>query len=79
MDTIEIKTDLHSMIDQINDVRFLQAIRILLLGKSGESDWFDDLSKEEKELLEQGIKESDNGKVFSQNEILKEVKDRYSY
>jgi predicted transcriptional regulator len=79
MNTIEIKTDLHSMIDQINDVRLLQAIRILLLGKSGESDWFDDLSKEEKELLEQGIRESDNGKVYSHNEILKEVKDRYPY
>jgi predicted transcriptional regulator len=79
MDTIEIKTDLHSMIDQINDVRLLQAIRVLLLCKSGKTDWFDDLSKEEKELLEQGIKESDNGKVFSQNEILKEVKDRYPY
>ena len=79
MDTIEIKTDLHSIIDQINDIRLLQAIRVLLLGKSDKTDWFDDLSKEEKKLLEQGIRESDNGKVYSHNEILKEVNDRYSY
>ena len=78
MDTIEIKTDLHSMIDQINDIRLLQAIRVLLSGKSQETDWFDDLSKEEQELLEQGIGESDNGEFFSHNEILNEIKERYS-
>ena len=73
MDTIEIKTDLHSRIDQINDIRLLRAIRVLLLGKSGETDWFDDLSKEEQVLLEQGIEESDNGELFSHNEIIKEM------
>ncbi|RLD61351.1 MAG: hypothetical protein DRJ05_02815 [Bacteroidetes bacterium] len=78
MDTIELKADLHSMIDQVNDTRLLQAIRALISRGSGETDWFDDLSKEEQGLLEQGIRESDNGEFISHNEILKEVKEKYS-
>ncbi|NOX47471.1 MAG: hypothetical protein GXO89_10905 [Chlorobi bacterium] len=78
MDTIEIKTDLHSRIDQINDIRLLRAIRVLLMGKSEETDWIDELSKEEQDLLKQGMEESDNGEFFSHNEILNEIKEKYS-
>lgn len=78
MDTIELKSDLHGLIDRISDNNVLQAVKVLLTNKSEKTDWFDDLSEEEQKLIEQGISEADDGELITHEEIMAEVKKRYN-
>lgn len=48
-----------------------------LLKKGGDSDWWEELSEPEKETLKDSIKEADEGKLISHDEVLKEVRAKY--
>ncbi len=73
MNTIELKTDLHNLIDKINDVNILNAIKVLLSKKTKEFDWYDELDSEQKKSIEQGLNELDNGEGIPNESVMAEV------
>jgi predicted transcriptional regulator len=77
MNTIELKTDLHNLIDKINDVNILNAIKVLLSKKTKEFDWYDELDSEQKKSIEQGLNELDNGEGIPNESIMAEVRKLY--
>jgi len=75
MDVTELKADLHNMIDKISDRNILKALRTLLSEKAAtEDDWWDTISQEEREEIEQGLSEADNGEVTPHEEVMKKYK-----
>ncbi len=72
MDIVELRTDLHNMIDKISDSNVLNAVKTLLSGKAAaQTDWWDTISNEEKAEIEQGLAEADRGEVIPHEEVMK--------
>ena len=79
MTTIEIKTDLHLLIDNINDEGILNAVRTILSKQiKNRTDWADELSDELREELEESILEASKCTVISHTEAMKQIKIRYN-
>jgi predicted transcriptional regulator len=75
MDVIELRTDLHNMIDKISDDKILNAIKTLLSEKTSEEvDWWDKISDEERDEIKQGLTEAENGDVITHDEVMKKYK-----
>ena len=75
MDVTELRADLHNMIDKISDKNILKALRTLLYEKAAsKADWWDTISQEEQEEIEQGLSEADRGEVISHEEVMKRYK-----
>lgn len=74
MSTIELKNKLHSLIDSIGDSEKLKAILTLLKGNSESTiDWWDELTNEQKENVDIGLAELDNGEGIPHEEVMKSV------
>jgi len=72
MDIVELRTDLHNMIDKISDSNVLNAVKTLLAGKTGtQEDWWDTISDEERAEIEQGLAEADRGELIPHEEVMK--------
>ena len=72
MNVIELRTDLHNMIDKISDSNILNALKVLLKEKtSPQEDWWDTISDEEREEIEQGLEEAERGEVIPHEEVMK--------
>ncbi|MFP4018164.1 MAG: hypothetical protein ACLFUH_02855 [Bacteroidales bacterium] len=75
MDVTELRADLHNMIDKISDRNILKAVRTLLSEKvATKADWWDTISQEEREEIEQGLSESDRDEVTPHEEVMKKYK-----
>jgi predicted transcriptional regulator len=79
MNTIELKSDLHRLIDKVNDISLLKAIKIILAKETTkETDWADTLSEDLRHELEESIAEADQGKTISHEDAMKQIKSRYN-
>jgi len=78
--TVEIKSDLHRIIDSISDVSILQAIRVLL-AKSAidmvELDFWDELPESVQQDLDISIKQADKGELHSHEEVMQRIKTKF--
>ena len=75
MDVVELRTDLHSMIDKITDSNILSAVKTLLSGKAEKQiDWWETISDEERVEIEQGLAEADRGEVIPHEEVMAKYK-----
>jgi len=77
MNAVELKSDLHQLIDKINDVSILNAVKVLLAKGEAATDWWDEIGQEEKQAIEKGLAEADRGEVIPHEEVMKEVKAKY--
>jgi hypothetical protein len=78
MDYSELKSELHQMIDSVNDEETLYQIRSILEGHTEpEHDWADDMSDEMREALERSIAQADAGNVISHEEVMKMIREKY--
>jgi len=48
-----------------------------ILKKEKASDWWDEISPEEKKAIENGLAEADKGDLIPHEEVMKEVRARY--
>ena len=79
MKVVELKSDLHQLIDKVNDVSILTAIKVILSRETEKKDdWADTLSDELRKELEKSIVEADKGKTISHNEAMSQIKSRYN-
>ena len=79
MTVIEVKTALHKLIDKTEDLNVLKSV-LLILGKiteKKESDFWDLISDEEKVSIEKGLSQSKKGELISNEDVLREVKEKY--
>jgi thiamine pyrophosphate-dependent acetolactate synthase large subunit-like protein len=76
MSTSELKSNLHLLIDQIDDSSILKAVYKLLSekGSGNQKDWWDELSENHKGLIEQGLKELDEGKGVPHEEVMRNAR-----
>ncbi len=79
MDSIQLKTDLHRLIDQIEDSRLLQAVHMILareVGQDQQVDW-NHLSEAEKQAIGEGLEDIDNGHVSPHEEVMGRIKSKF--
>jgi hypothetical protein len=76
MSTAELnrkKLDLIAWINKLSDENTIEFLYGLKKSKS-KNDWWDELSENQKEILQNGIDEIENGNVISSTEFWKELK-----
>ncbi len=64
------KLEIMKLILETNNPRILQSIRILF-NKSSDTDLWDKLTSEQKDIIEKGIKEIEKGDVVGYDEFLR--------
>ena len=75
MDVIELRADLHNMIDKISDSDVLNAVKTLLSGKTvKQTDWWDTISEDERAEIVQGLAEADRGELIPHDEVMAKYK-----
>jgi hypothetical protein len=77
--TAEIKSDLHKLIDFIEDFNLLKAIYLLLATNEKvkeKSDFWFELPDNLKIEIEEAIEEADSGKFIPHDEAMKQIKEK---
>ncbi len=80
METLELKKDIHKIIDNIDDDSILYAIKVLLYNKISKGkniDFWDELPENVKKSINKGIKEAENGDVTPHSEVMQNIKAKY--
>jgi predicted transcriptional regulator len=71
MDVLELRADLHNMIDKISDSSVLQAVKTLLSNqKASPVDWWETIDESEKAEIELGLKQIEDGEVIPHEEVM---------
>lgn len=70
MNTLELKSDVHTLIDKINDINILNAIKTLLSKQVAEADFWNELPLNAQESILKGIKQAENGETKSHEEVM---------
>jgi predicted transcriptional regulator len=78
MNVITLKTDLHRLIDSINDVSILNTVKIILSKRTIPADWWDQLSDAERESIEIGLAQANNDELIPHEEVMREVREKYN-
>ena len=73
MQTAELKSHLHKLIDGISDNSVLQAVHTLLSKAAVSGDWWDELSEEDRKAIEIGLEQANNGELISHKQVMTEV------
>lgn len=81
MTALEFKTSLFQKLEKVSDITILQAIsEIFDLGmeKSKQNHW-DTLSDDDKEAIQEGINQLDNGEFVSDEEMRRKIKSKFQF
>ena len=70
MDAIQLKTDLHNLIDKVNDTSILSAIKTILSKQTEEIDFWDELPSNVRESVKRGIEQADRGETKTHQEVM---------
>ena len=76
MDIQAEKLSLIEWISRINDQSIIAKLKNLQADYIGSDDWWDELNQEEKESIERGLKDIEEGRVHS-HETVKEIYGKY--
>ena len=79
MTAIQVRTELHQLIDTIEDIGILNAIKILLQkqSKPNKYDFWDMLPSQIQDSINTGINQAEEGKTENHEEVMKEVITKY--
>lgn len=79
MSALELKNDIFQILINTNDSNLLaevkEAVVSIVQGKE-QSDWWDTISDKEKQSIERGIKDIEAGRVISNEEMEKHMKQK---
>ncbi|MBI5914554.1 MAG: hypothetical protein HY842_04195 [Bacteroidetes bacterium] len=73
MNTAELKNDLIKIIINTDDIVFLRQVRDYFKTHWTDRDWWDEISEEEKQLIEAGMRDIESGNVVSHEEVRAEI------
>ena len=71
MNAIDLKSDLHSLVDKVNDMAILNAIKAILSAQLKENDFWDELPLNVQESVKRGIEQAKSGKTKAHSEVMK--------
>ncbi|MFW5890222.1 MAG: hypothetical protein ACOCTO_02385 [Marinilabiliaceae bacterium] len=71
MDTAELKSDLHSLIDKVEDATILNAIRAILSKEVREEDFWDELPLSVQESVKRGMEQANRGETRPHSDVMK--------
>lgn len=74
MNAIELKSDLHNLIDRVNDLTILNAIKDILSTQVKENDFWEELPLNVQESVKRGMEQARSGKTKAHSEIMKNYK-----
>ena len=74
MNTIELRSDLHELIDRVNDMSMLNAIKTILSNQSSESDFWKELPLNIQESVKRGMVQIENGETRTHEEVMQKHK-----
>lgn len=81
MNTLELKSELIDLINEIEDSKVLGAIYLLLtkqVHSEKKLDFWDELPEKIQNDINIAIKEADEGNVFSYDEVKKEMEEKFN-
>jgi hypothetical protein len=74
MNTAELKSDLHRLIVETNDINVLFDIRQYFLKlKAKDVDWWDLISTEQKESIQKGMEQLEKGEGLAHQKVRQKV------
>lgn len=71
MQNQSVKSDLFALIEQTNDLKVLEAIRVLLLSNVQEQDFWDQLPDFQKQSIEKGLAQVEQGNTIAHEDVMK--------
>lgn len=74
MNSVELKADLHSLIDRVNDITILNAIKAILNKQVSEVDFWDELPENVQESALRGMEQVKNGQTSTHDEVMKKMR-----
>jgi predicted transcriptional regulator len=77
METIKLREKWQKSISKVDD-RFIRMIDALYKSYTSEEDIYDDLPEEAKHLIDQGLKDIEEGRIHSHENVLAEFKEKYN-
>ena len=76
MSTAELKSTLHKLIVETDDINILAKIKEVFFAlKSEQLDWADLLSDKEKRMIDIGIQQAEEGKLISHQQMRASIND----
>ncbi len=73
MNTVELKSDLHNLIDKVEDPIILNALRAIL-SKEVRRDFWDELPLSVQESVKKGMEQANRGETRPHSEVMKKYK-----
>ena len=75
MNTAELKSDLHRLVVETNDINILTQMREYFkkLRKTKTADWWDTLTTEQQNSINKGVEQLDNNKGITHQNVRKNV------
>jgi hypothetical protein len=71
MEIQNIKSELYAIIDQSDDLKLLEAIKTLLLTKTRDTDFWDQLPDLQKKSIDRGLAQAANELSASHEEVMR--------
>lgn len=69
MENEALKSELMEWLSQLEDPETLEYLKVVKDAKSQSQDWWNDLTREQKAGIERGLKDIDEGRVTSHEEV----------
>ncbi len=73
MSAAELKNDLIKIIINTDDMAFLQQVKDFFKKHKASTDWWEEISEQEKEMIEQGLKDVEEGNVVAHEDVRAEI------
>ena len=72
-----LKEKIHEQIDQLNDETALQMLQeaVAIYSSSSQKDILDELSPEQRQRLEESIRQANEGKILSNEEVMQKARE----
>ncbi|MEE4177070.1 MAG: hypothetical protein V2I46_06120 [Bacteroides sp.] len=70
MNAADLKSDLYRLIENIDDVDVLEAVKVLLSSRLPRNDLWNEISEGERAEIDEGLKQADRGETKTTEEIL---------
>ena len=81
MSSAELKSELHKLIVETEDINLLNQIKSFIksLRSSKSSDWWDEIPTEVQQAIDKSVEQADKGEVISHEEVTNELKKEYPH
>lgn len=73
----ELKNELHKLVVETNDSEVLNKVKEFFLSITQEEDWWANSSNQEKNLIDKGIDQLNNGDSLSHEEVIDTLNKRF--